>query len=272
MNFITRSTKVKCIVASVITALALITLIMLSTLLNLTQGSKTLLCFIFSISLMLILLIWQGVVEIQVFNDYKSQNKHLCADGIINLCMGALITICAALFGILQASKILDGAVYTNSDIRIFLVVFIFILLIWKISLTIFSIKQKRFNWWCDLIAIILWAILNILIQISMIVKVSSITTIAWIIIINSWLIIAETIFYILFSYIIKTPNYLETKTAIDIKKEEQLKEKFINRDKSNKKVSIEEKLKHLKELKENNLITEEDYQKMKETLLDENI
>lgn len=269
MNFITRATKVKCIVASVITALALITLIMLSTLLNLTPSNKVILCLIFSISLMLILLIWQGIVEIKVFNDYKSQNKHLCADGIINLCMGALIAICASLFGILQASKVIKGISYTTIDIRIFLVMFITILIVWKGSLLVLSIKQKRFNAWCDLLSIILWLSLDVLVQVSLFVNTQALTSMAWAIIINSWLIIAENIFYILFSYVIKTPTYLETPINVSMLQEDEIEIKCAKINKPTENTRIYEKLKKLKDLKDNGLITSEDYENKKKQILE---
>lgn len=57
MKFITRSTKIQSIVASVLTALALITLIMLSTLLEISNVSKLTMTFIYTVSLVLALLI-----------------------------------------------------------------------------------------------------------------------------------------------------------------------------------------------------------------------
>lgn len=57
MKFITKSTKVRCVIASAMTALALITLIMLSSLLSISNTSKTIMCFIYTVSLMLILLL-----------------------------------------------------------------------------------------------------------------------------------------------------------------------------------------------------------------------
>ena len=125
MKFITKSTKIQSIVASVLTALALITLVMLSSLLSISNISKLTMTFIYTVSLVLILLIWHGILQIKVFNDYKSQKKLLCTDGIIDLCMGALIIICSVLFGVLQASKILNGVIIQTADIRIFLTCFL---------------------------------------------------------------------------------------------------------------------------------------------------
>lgn len=146
MNFLTRKTKTTCIIASVLTALALITLVMLSSLLTITNVNRTIMCLIYSVCLMLILLMWEGTLQIKVFNDYKSQKKLLCADGIIDLFMGALIIICSILFGVLQASKIVRGVIIQTADIRIFLTCFLSIMFIWKLIISILSIKEKRFN------------------------------------------------------------------------------------------------------------------------------
>ena len=128
MKFITKSTKIQSIVASVLTALALITLIMLSTLLSISNVSKMTLTFIYTISLVLILLIWHGILQIKVFNDYRCKRNYLCADGILTLCMGALILVSSVLMATLQLDKIISGVLIGTSDIRIFLTVFLAII------------------------------------------------------------------------------------------------------------------------------------------------
>lgn len=57
MDFIKRRTKTKSIIASVVTGLALITLIMLSTLLNITSTTRTIMCLIYTTALLLVLCI-----------------------------------------------------------------------------------------------------------------------------------------------------------------------------------------------------------------------
>ena len=83
------------------------------------------------------------------------------------------------------------------------------------------------------------------------------------------------TIFYILYSYIIKTPKYLETEEAIQQKQEEidQIKvrkEKLLERKSSSNNVSTtyKDKLKKLKELRDDNLISEEEYLDKKSEIL----
>lgn len=276
MKFITKSTKVKCIAASVITGIALITLIMLSSLLTLSSLSRTMMSFIYTAVLMLCLLLWQGAIQIQVFNDYKCKRSYLCADGILSLCMGALLIVSGTLFGILQADKAMSGLIETKSDIRIFLTCFLVVMGLWKITVTVLSVKEKHFNWYCELIFSVSWIALAIIFLLSMFLTLTNI--LIWLIISFSWLIVVCTIYYDLLTYNIKTPNYLETAEAIKILKEEEsdrkARKKAMNAKYSAKQstqsdaLTIKEKLKKLKELKENNLISDEDYEEKKSELL----
>lgn len=272
MKFITKSTKVRCVIASAMTALALITLIMLSSLLSISNTSKTIMCFIYTVSLMLILLLWQGWLQIKVFNDYKSQRNYLCADGILSLCMGALLVVSGILFSILQIDKVIEGTIIGTSDIRIFLTCFLLVIAFWKVFVTILSFKEKHFNAWCELLFSVLWFALGIICLITMFV--SNLEPLIWVIVSISWALIALNIFYMLFSYVIKTPTYLETEEAINIYNEEIeeeriRKEKIQNKNNPSTSFRLQEKLKKLKDLRDNNLITEEEYNQKKSQLLD---
>ena len=271
MKFITKPTKIQSIIASVLTALALITLIMLSSLLSINNVSKLTLTFIYTISLVIILLIWHGVLQIKVFNDYKCKRTYLCADGILSLCMGALIIVSGILIACLQLDKIVNGVLIGTSDIRIFLTCFLAVIGFWKLNITVLSIKEKHFNYWCELLFTICWLSLSILCLLTMFIKSS---WIVWVIISISWTLIILTIFYMLFSYVIKTPNYLETEEAIkqvneELELEKAKKEQIKNRSQVKSTNNIENKLKKLKELRDQNLITEEEYTNKKLDLLD---
>lgn len=272
MNFITNSTKIRCIVASAITGLALITLIMLSSLLTISPAAKTLMTFIYTGSLMLVLLLWQGILQINVFNDYKSKRNYLCADGIVSICMSALLIISAILLGALQADKVIAGTWIGSSDIRIFLTTFLFVLSMWKLTVMIISIKERHFNWWCEMLFSALWLGLTILCLLSMFITGSAIV---WVIVAFGWSIIALTIFYMIFSYVIKKPTYLETDEALE-ERQEEIEEKRLEKEKAQAKnittttsFRLQEKLKKLKDLYDNNLITEEEYNQKKSQLLE---
>lgn len=272
MKFITRSTKIQSIVASVLTALALITLIMLSTLLEISNVSKLTMTFIYTVSLVLALLIWHGIIQIKVFNDYRCKKNYLCADGILSLCMGVLIIVSAILLGTLQISQVMNGIFMGKSDIRIFLTSFAFIIAIWKSVIAGLSIKEKRFNWWCELLFAFFWLMLSIFCLTSMFVKGSSM---AWAIIGSSWGLIVLTIFYILYSYVIRTPEYLETDEIVEQLREEleeaarEKKEKAQIKNQVNSSFRLQDKLKKLKDLKDQGLITEKEYTYKKNQLLD---
>ena len=77
-----------------------------------------------------------------------------------------------------------------------------------------------------------------------------------------------------LFSYVIKTPIYLETPEAIkqykeEIEAEKSRKERIQNRTQIKNISTLQNKLKELKELKNSGLITEEEYKDKKAELLD---
>ncbi len=271
MKFLTKSTKVKCIVASVVTALALITLVMLSSLLSISNTDKTTMTLIYTVSLMLVLLMWYGVVQIQVFNDYKSKNSWVCADGILSICISILLIVSGILLGVLQLDKIIAGTLTSTSDIRIFLTAFLAILGLWKIYVSARSIKEKRFNWWCEITGAIFWLALSAIVCATMFVV--HVTPFLWVIIAFSWALIVLNIFYILFSYVIKCPNYLETEEAIKIKEDEEQEKEELKAEKNlikNGSFRLQDKLRKLKELKDNDLITEEEYTTKKNKLLKE--
>lgn len=277
MKFLSKSTKIQGVVASVLTALALIVLIMLSTLIQFNEYSnRVMMTFIYTVCLVFILLIWHGILQIKVFSDYKSKRSYLCADGILSLCMGILLIVSGILLATLQLDDLIgDNLITGTADIRIFLTCFLAIIAFWKLAVMIISIKEKHFNWWCEMLFMIFWLMLSILCLASMLVSKNAITSILWSIVAFSWALIILTIFYILYSYIIKTPKYLETEEAIQQKQEEidqikSRKEKLLERKSSsnNTSTTYKDKLKKLKELRDDNLISEEEYLDKKSEIL----
>lgn len=275
MKFITKSTKIQSIVASVLTALALITLVMLSSLLEVNSTTKLTISFIFTISLLVILLVWHGILQIKVFNDYKCKRNYLCADGILSLCMGALIIISGTLFSIIQLKQLNPNNNIINlgnSDIRIFLTCFLGTIVIWKSIVAYISIKEKHFNFWIEILFAIFWLVLTICCLLTMFIK--NYELLLWLILLFSWGLIALTIFYMLYSYVIKSPDYLETPEAIEqynneLQAEKERKERIQSKFQTKSINTLESKLKRLKDLKDQKLITEEEYREKKADLLD---
>ena len=130
MKFLSKSTKIQGVVASVLTALALIVLIMLSTLIQFNDYSnRVMMTFIYTVCLVFILLIWHGILQIKVFSDYKSKRSYLCADGILSLCMGTLLIVSGILLATLQLNDLKGHNLITGAaEIRVFLTCFLAII------------------------------------------------------------------------------------------------------------------------------------------------
>ena len=86
----------------------------------------------------------------------------------------------------------------------------------------------------------------------------------------ETWVLLVLNCLNILISYVIKDPTYLETEEAIKIKEDEleviqaaKEKERLIIKGKDD-----EAKLKHLKKLLDQNLITLKDYEKAKSEII----
>ena len=270
MRFITTKTKVAGIVASAITILALITLVMLSSLINFQPTTRIVFNLIYSTCLMLIMLIWKGILDIFVFKEYKCQCKHLCAEGILNICMGALLAITGVLFAVLQGSAIVKGLPIATVDIRYFLFGFVISMCTWKLTEMIISINHKHYDSIIDIINFALWIILAGLIITTIFVTGHILTVITWVLIAETWVLLVLNCLNILISYVIKDPTYLETEEAIKIKEDEleviqaaKEKERLIIKGKDD-----EAKLKHLKKLLDQNLITLKDYEKAKSEII----
>ena len=281
MVFLTKSTRINCIVATSIIAVLLLTLVMVSTLIDVSYQTKVLLGFIYAIGVLVITLFWQGILQLKVFSDYKCQNKLLCADGVISIVIGVLLLICSILFGIFQLENVIQHELVIGADIRIFLIVFLGVLALWRLAMCIVSLVKKQFNSWYNLGICVGWLGLTILCGISLLNV--SMEFIAWLSMSFSWL---ATIFYLIFlihTYAISNPTYLETEQAMKILEKEQedqkleeeaLRTKILTKATSAqdlaKKVPINEKLKKLREVHNLGLISDSEYERKKESLLSE--
>lgn len=126
MKFITGKTKITGVVISALTIVALITMIMLSTLIDFMPKTRIVVCLIYSLTLMLLILILKGLVDLFVFRDYKCQSKSICTEGVLNICMGVLLAVTGILFAVLQGNNIVNSIALQTLDIRYFLASFTF--------------------------------------------------------------------------------------------------------------------------------------------------
>lgn len=292
INFIKKFTKRQCVLNVVFSAIALITLVMVAVLINVTPDKKSLIAFCFTIILVFISTLSLGSIQIRVFNDYKSQKKALCADGIFIISLGILLCIIAALFAFVQGEKAILGTLDTV-DIRYFIVVFLLAFAVWKSIVTYHAIKEKRKNWWLELTGVILWVAFAALTLVSMFVSTETMELVKWLFVAAGWLMVVNNIVYQLYSYIFNKPDYLVTEEAVRLYEKEETEKRNrqarlnaltgeigfgnplqqqvqVQPQTQPKEESIEEKLEKLKNLLDKQIITQEEYDEKRKKLVDQ--
>lgn len=274
-RFLSKETRIFSLVVSIIFAIGFLSLIIIGLVTGLFEEIS-----IYGSSILLFLsAIFMGSMQIKVFADYKSQKKYLCADGIFYICLTVLVAITAGIYFSVPSA---------NVDLRIIMFVFIIMFAFWKFFIAILGFKNKHFNAFMELLIGLFWAITGTAILISMFIENNMPITLLYI---SNYVLCVITILYILFSYVFKEPNFLITEKAqILLNQEYEQKQQRLNRiqnrftqntiqTESKKSIkndsndeSIEDKLIKLASLKEKGFITEEEFEKRKKTILNEEI
>ena len=275
LKFLKRDTKTGIVVTSVIVSIAVIAMIMTAILAKISVSNV----MAVGTSIIVILTaIATGISQIKVFRDYKSVKKSLCADGIFNICISALILITGVIYLFMRNSTF---------DLRYFISVFVLAFAIWKIIIGIKAFKEKRNNAWLDVVLATFWFTSGILLILTAIFN-TDITLIIFAV--SNFLLLITEVVYLLYSYIFKTPDYLATDEAIAIIKNEQAERQLrLNRynalaGKTIQETTVEEKkennnendlktkLSKLNALKMEGIISEEEYAEKRKKIIDESI
>lgn len=269
-KFLKSETKSGSVVTSILISIAFIILVIV----GLMSGNFLGVSVTGSIIIVFIASIFLGSIQISVFKDYKSQKKYLCADGIFYICLTVLVAITSITYVLVPNSKF---------DLRYFIFFFALVFAIWKLIIAIMGFKEKRFNAFAELILAVLWALSGTAV---LLLSASNSNFPLYLLSISNYTLGLASVFYILFSYIFKEPVFLETPEAIELLQKDQYERqqrinRFNNRfgnyqepasTESKKDESLEDKLNKLKELKDKNFITDEEYEKKKQQLLDKEL
>ena len=259
-KFLSKGAKTFSVVTSVIFSIAILILVVI----GLIGGNFLSISVIGSSVILFFTCIFVGAMQIKVFNDYKSQKKYLCADGIFYICLTILVAIVAMLFVTIQNS---------NIDIRYFIFVFTLAFAVWKIIISILAFKNKYFNAFAELLIALLWLATGIGVLLTIFNDLENVGQ--YVLCVSNYLLCLLTIFYILYSYVF-------TEKAIELlEKEENERQQRLNRfnnvyvpqnnvnNGNAKDDDVEVKLKKLQDLKEKGFINEEEYEKRKKEILD---
>ena len=267
-KFLKRETKVFSLVTSILIAIALLVLVIAGMIggnfLNFSVIGSSVIAFISAI--------FMGAMQIRVFSNYKSQKKYLCADGIFYICLTILVLVSAISYVLVSNAQV---------DLRYFIFVFGLAFALWKIFIGVLGFKNKYYNAFAEIIIALFWILSAVGVLLTINVELEQIGL--YLLCVSNYLLGIATIFYILFSYVFKEPNFLITDEAIAIfDKEESERQQRLNRfggryvvennsqqSDNQKKENLEDKLAKLQTLKEKKFITEEEYEKRKQALLD---
>ncbi len=277
--FLKKETKSSIVLTSVLISIAVIALIIASIM---VPGKYVLICSIGSAVLVLIAAIIIGIVQIKVFRDYKSQKKYICADGIFHICVSALIVIALSLFLFANASI----------DLRYIISVFIFAFVVWKIVTAVTAFKEKRNNAWLDIVISAFWLTSGILLILT---AVMGGDLLLMLFAGSNFVLLIIQVIYMLYSYIFKTPAYLETPEAIEILNTEKAERKSrldrynimagrvttqpepqiqpkVEEKPADRVDSLQDKLAKLNKLKIDGIITEEEYKEKRKQIIDSSL
>lgn len=287
-QFIKKGSKTSCITASVISGIALISLVMILLLVQVDTDAKALVAFFFTTALVFIITFWVGILQIKIFSDYKSQRKYLCAEGIFIICLTVLIIITAILFRILQADVVFGTGTLETVDIRWFIAVFLLGYTVWKGTVVALALREKRFNWLLELIIAVIWLAMSVLTVVSIFTTGNALVNILWIFMAVGWALIITYIVYLLTTYIFNKPVYLETPEAFEIlKKETTTRNNRIARanamvgnistpsadEKPTKQgEDLETRLKKLDDLLAKNILTKEEYDEKRKQIIKDSL
>ena len=268
--FLKKDTRTYAVVTSVILAIALLMLVII----GLISGNFLNISVIGSCVVLFIAALFMGSMQIRVFSNYKSQKKYLCADGIFYICLTILVAIASIVFLFAKNAKV---------DLRYFIFVFILAFAVWKMIIAVLGFKNKYYNAFLELIIAVLWLVSGSAVLMTLFenTEVSG----QYLLCVSNYVLGALTIIYILYSYIFKSPDFLITEEGKRLLlKEQEERQQRLNRFNNRfggesqttaqapQKEGLEEKLQKLQNLKDKNFITEEEFEKRKQHLLDEEL
>lgn len=268
-KFLSRGTKTFSVVTSVLLSLAILILVII----GLIGGNFLTVSLIGSCVIVFLTAIFIGAMQIKVFGDYKSQKKYLCADGIFYICLTILVAITAIMYTMFKDA---------NVDIRYFIFVFTLAFAVWKIIIAVLAFKNKYFNAFAELLIAIFWIVSGVGVLLTIFDNLENVGQ--YVLCISNYLLCLSTIFYILYSYSFKDPNYLITDKALEILEKEQIeRQQRLNRfnggfggqvvqqtQQTNSTADdVESKLQKLQNLKDKGFITGEEFEAKKKEILD---
>lgn len=207
-QFLRKETRVSTVVWSVICIIAAIMLTLLALMLDVRE-----IAVVGSVVLALCLSFVHGISQLAVLRDYRSPHRYLSMDGIIHICLTVVITMASVLYLIVKGIRAAGAEIASSFDFRYMVAVFIFTVAAWQCFVTVISFRRRHFNAPVETLLTLSYiaSAIGVLGQSSFESEVVADVFL----LIADYALCAITLFYLLFSYVFRAPDYLITEEGV---------------------------------------------------------
>lgn len=207
-QFLRKETRVSTVVWSVICIIAIIMLTLLALMLNRRE-----IAVVGSVVLALCLSFVHGITQLTVLRDYRSSHSYLSMDGIMHICLTVIIAMASVLYLIVEGVRATGADIASSFDFRYMVAVFILVVAVWQCVVAYIAFRHRHFN-----------APVEALLAVSYVISAVGVIgeasfknedTAAVFLLVADFVLCAVTLFYLLFSYVFRSPEYLVTEEGL---------------------------------------------------------
>lgn len=211
--FLRKETRVATVVWSVICIVAAILLILLALMLD-----RRMIAVVGSVVLALCLSFVHGITQLAVVRDYRASHRYLTMDGITHICLTVIIALASILYLITAAVR--QASETAAFDFRYMVAVFIFAVAAWQCVVSAIAFRRRHFNAPVEALLALSYVAsgIGVLGQSGLKNRDAADTFL----LVADFVLCAVTLFYLLFSYVFRAPDYLVTEEGMQALRQEQ--------------------------------------------------
>lgn len=211
--FLRKETRVATVVWSVICIVAAILLILLALMLE-----RRMIAVVGSVVLALCLSFVHGITQLAVVRDYRASHRYLTMDGITHICLTVIIALASILYLITASAR--QASETAAFDFRYMVAVFIFTVAAWQCVVSAIAFRRRHFNAPVEALLALSYVAsgIGVLGQSGFKSRDAADTFL----LVADFVLCAVTLFYLLFSYVFRAPDYLVTEEGMQALRQEQ--------------------------------------------------
>ena len=171
-----------------------------------------------SVVLALCLSFVHGITQLAVVRDYRASHRYLTMDGITHICLTVIIALASILYLITAAVR--QTSETAAFDFRYMVAVFIFAVAAWQCVVSAIAFRRRHFNAPVEALLALSYVAsgIGVLGQSGFKSRDAADTFL----LVADFVLCAVTLFYLLFSYVFRAPDYLVTEEGMQALRQEQ--------------------------------------------------